>query len=110
MAENEMCIHWEPLQDFTQEIFETAGLPPQDAAIEAEVLVYSLAPHFQKFYLEPQYAVIPLVRSALDFVDFHNPLHDHERLSVVLRFPFFGRWGTLSPRITNYDDQTDQII
>ena len=41
MAENEMRLHWESLQDFTRKIFETAGLPPQDAAIEAEVLVWA---------------------------------------------------------------------
>ena len=41
MAENEVRIAAGPLQDFTQKVFEKAGLPPQDAAIEAEVLVWA---------------------------------------------------------------------
>ena len=41
MAENEVRIAAGPLQDFTQKVFEKAGLPPQDAAVEAEVLVWA---------------------------------------------------------------------
>jgi len=41
MAENEIRIAGGLLQDFTQKVFEQAGLPPQDAAIEAEVLVWA---------------------------------------------------------------------
>jgi hypothetical protein len=33
MAENEIRIAGGLLQDFTQKVFEQAGLPPQDAAI-----------------------------------------------------------------------------
>ncbi len=41
MAKNEVRIAAGPLQDFTQKVFEKAGLPPQDAAVEAEVLVWA---------------------------------------------------------------------
>jgi ureidoglycolate dehydrogenase (NAD+) len=34
-------IPWKPLQDFTQAVFEKAGMSAEDAAIEAEVLVWA---------------------------------------------------------------------
>ena len=34
-------VDWRALQGFTTEVFTRAGLPPQDAAIEAEVLVWA---------------------------------------------------------------------
>ena len=41
MAQDEVRVAWEPLQEFTKEVFVRAGLPPQDAQIEAEVLVWA---------------------------------------------------------------------
>ena len=41
MAQNEVRLKAEVLQAFTQEVFTRAGLPPEDAAIEAEVLVWA---------------------------------------------------------------------
>lgn len=41
MPPTEMRIHAQPLQAFTQQVFTHAGLPPEDAAIEAEVLVWA---------------------------------------------------------------------
>ena len=41
MGENEVRVAWEPLQQFTQEVFVRAGLPPKDAATEAEVLIWA---------------------------------------------------------------------
>lgn len=34
-------MQWQPLQDFMQRIFENVGMPPEDARIEAEVLVWA---------------------------------------------------------------------
>jgi ureidoglycolate dehydrogenase (NAD+) len=41
MAQQEVHIAWEPLQEFTKEVFVRVGLPPGDAQIEAEVLVWA---------------------------------------------------------------------
>ncbi len=41
MAENEVRVPWEALQAFTQEVFTRVGMPPEDAAIEAELLVWA---------------------------------------------------------------------
>ena len=41
MAPQEVRVAWEPLQAFTKEVFTKVGLPPEDAAIEAEVLVWA---------------------------------------------------------------------
>ena len=35
------CVEWKTLQDFTARVFEKVGMPPQDAAKEAEVLVWA---------------------------------------------------------------------
>lgn len=37
----EIRIDWQELQAFTKEVFIRAGMPPEDAAIEAEVLVWA---------------------------------------------------------------------
>jgi LDH2 family malate/lactate/ureidoglycolate dehydrogenase len=34
-------VAWEPLRDFAREIFIRAGMPPQDAATEAEVILWA---------------------------------------------------------------------
>lgn len=41
MAENEVRVPWEALRAFTQEVFTRVGMPPEDAAWEAEVLVWA---------------------------------------------------------------------
>jgi ureidoglycolate dehydrogenase (NAD+) len=41
MTQDEVRVAWEPLQEFTKQVFVRAGLPPQDAQIEAEVLVWA---------------------------------------------------------------------
>ncbi|MGH7264173.1 MAG: Ldh family oxidoreductase [Candidatus Rokuibacteriota bacterium] len=41
MAEREVLVRPEPLQAFTREVFVQAGMPSEDAAIEAEVLVWA---------------------------------------------------------------------
>lgn len=41
MTQDEIRIAWEPLQEFTKEVFTRVGLPPQDAGIEAELLVWA---------------------------------------------------------------------
>jgi LDH2 family malate/lactate/ureidoglycolate dehydrogenase len=41
MAEREVLVLAEPLQAFTRDVFVRAGMPPEDAAIEAEVLVWA---------------------------------------------------------------------
>src|SRR5262245_66619636 len=41
MSQAEIRLAAEPLEAFTREVFERAGLPPEDAAIEAEVLVWA---------------------------------------------------------------------
>lgn len=41
MTFNDVCIDWHPLREFTKELFERVGLPPQDAEIEADVLVWA---------------------------------------------------------------------
>jgi ureidoglycolate dehydrogenase (NAD+) len=41
MPSTELRIHATPLQQFTQAVFTKAGMPPADAAIEAEVLVWA---------------------------------------------------------------------
>jgi LDH2 family malate/lactate/ureidoglycolate dehydrogenase len=41
MAEEMLRVEWQALQDFTQKIFEGVGMPPKDARIEAEVLVWA---------------------------------------------------------------------
>ena len=41
MAKGEVRIGWEPLKNFTREIFVRAGVPPADAEIEADVLVWA---------------------------------------------------------------------
>jgi LDH2 family malate/lactate/ureidoglycolate dehydrogenase len=41
MRGDEVRVPWEPLQAFTREVFTKVGLPPEDAAIEAEVLVWA---------------------------------------------------------------------
>src|SRR6476619_692153 len=41
MAEEEIRVAAEPLQAFTRQVFVRAGLPPADAALEAEVLVWA---------------------------------------------------------------------
>jgi LDH2 family malate/lactate/ureidoglycolate dehydrogenase len=41
MTDHPVYIKAEALQTFTQEVFTRAGLPPEDAAIEAEVLVWA---------------------------------------------------------------------
>ena len=37
----EIRVDWRSLREFTSEIFVRAGLPPEDAAVEAEVLVWA---------------------------------------------------------------------
>ena len=41
MEQDEVHVAWQPLQDFTKEVFVRAGVPPKDAEIEAEVLVWA---------------------------------------------------------------------
>ena len=41
MPQDEVRVAWEPLKEFTREVFIRVGLPPQDAEIEAEVLVWA---------------------------------------------------------------------
>jgi LDH2 family malate/lactate/ureidoglycolate dehydrogenase len=41
MTTNEVRVNWDALKTFTREVFIRAGLPPQDAEIEAEVLVWA---------------------------------------------------------------------
>lgn len=41
MAENEVRIHWKALQAFTKDVFTKLGMPPADAQVEAEVLVWA---------------------------------------------------------------------
>jgi ureidoglycolate dehydrogenase (NAD+) len=41
MATSEVRVGWESLRDFTREVFARAGVPPHDAEIEAEVLVWA---------------------------------------------------------------------
>jgi ureidoglycolate dehydrogenase (NAD+) len=41
MSQDQIRIGWDRLQAFTREVFVRAGLPPEDAAIEAEVLVWA---------------------------------------------------------------------
>jgi len=41
MSQNEVRVAWEPLKAFTREVFVRVGVPPKDAAIEAEVLVWA---------------------------------------------------------------------
>lgn len=41
MAQNDVRVAWEPLKAFTREVFIKAGLTPEDADIEAEVLVWA---------------------------------------------------------------------
>ena len=41
MTKDGFRMAWEPLKQFTQEVFTAVGLPPQDAEIEAEVLVWA---------------------------------------------------------------------
>lgn len=38
---SEATVQWQALQDFMQRIFEKVGMPPEDARIEAEVLVWA---------------------------------------------------------------------
>ena len=41
MSQNEIRVNWKSLQKFTQEVFIKVGLPPEDAGIVAEVLVWA---------------------------------------------------------------------
>ncbi len=41
MSENEVRVNWEPLHGFTREIFIKAGMPPIDANIEADALIWA---------------------------------------------------------------------
>ena len=41
MSQDEVRVAWERLQQFTKEVFVRAGLPPQDAEMEAQVLVWA---------------------------------------------------------------------
>ena len=41
MAANDIRIPWEVLQAFTSDVFVKVGMPPKDAQIEAEVLVWA---------------------------------------------------------------------
>lgn len=41
MSPNEVRIAWDILQEFTKQVFVRVGVPPEDAATEAEVLVWA---------------------------------------------------------------------
>lgn len=41
MAQDEVRVPWEALKAFTRDVFVKVGMPPEDAAIEAEVLVWA---------------------------------------------------------------------
>ncbi len=41
MAQTEVRVAWEPLSEFTKEVFVRAGMPPQDAATEAGALIWA---------------------------------------------------------------------
>ena len=41
MTQHDIRVAWELLQEFTKEVFIRVGLPPKDAEIEAEVLVWA---------------------------------------------------------------------
>ncbi len=38
---NEVRVQWQVLQEFMQQVFQRVGMPPEDARIEAEVLVWA---------------------------------------------------------------------
>ena len=46
-GENVLKVHsekkatWESLKEFTRKVFEKAGLPPEDAELEADALVWA---------------------------------------------------------------------
>ncbi len=41
MTSDEVRVHWQALKDFTRELFVRVGLPPEDAEIEADVLIWA---------------------------------------------------------------------
>lgn len=41
MADKEVRVPWQSLQEFTKQVFMKVGMPEQDAAIEAELLVWA---------------------------------------------------------------------
>ena len=41
MASTDIRVHAEPLQTFMTQVFMQAGLPPEDAALESEVLIWA---------------------------------------------------------------------
>ena len=41
MAQNEALVGWKQLKSFTQEVFVKADIPPEDAEIVADVLVWA---------------------------------------------------------------------
>jgi len=41
MRQNPVKVNWEPLKEFTKEVFIRVGMPPKDAEIEAEALIWA---------------------------------------------------------------------
>ena len=41
MAQSEVRVAWEALSEFTKEVFVRVGMPPEDAATEASVLMWA---------------------------------------------------------------------
>jgi len=41
MAGNEVRVDWQSLKEFTRQVFERAGMPAEDAAVEADALIWA---------------------------------------------------------------------
>jgi len=41
MQQNTVKVNWKPLKEFTKEVFIRVGMPPEDAEIEAEALIWA---------------------------------------------------------------------
>ncbi len=41
MRQSPVKVNWGPLKEFTKEVFIRVGMPPGDAEVEAEVLIWA---------------------------------------------------------------------
>ena len=41
MQQSPAKVNWKPLKEFTKEVFIRVGMPPEDAEIEAEALIWA---------------------------------------------------------------------
>ena len=41
MQQSPVKVNWKPLKEFTEEVFTRMGMPPEDAKIEAEALIWA---------------------------------------------------------------------